>query len=125
MSQIKKCTFLLMLLSVISYVAIAQSNYRPYKVYIKEEGLKSISKEEFLKLDNITVEPKNYYYFTFTIIVAGCGKPIQYVMTKGTKIDSKVKEWVMERDSCTISLDEIKVYNNGYWVIPPIVFSVK
>lgn len=125
MSQLKRYTFLIVLLIAISLAVRSQSINRPYKVYIKEEGLKSISKEEFLKLDSVTVEPKNYYYFTFTIIVADGKGWYKYVMTKGTKIDSKVKEWVKERDSCTISLDEIKVYNNGEWRIPPVVISVQ
>ncbi|QEC66430.1 DUF4827 domain-containing protein [Panacibacter ginsenosidivorans] len=93
MMPLKKLIFLVVLLIAANCAVKSQSLNKTFKVYIKENGLKSISKEEFLKLDSVTVEPKNYYHFTFTIIVTDGKGWFQYVMTKGTKIDPKVKEW--------------------------------
>lgn len=126
MSTFKKGIFLVMFLITMSYAVVAQNKYRDCKVYIKEDGLKSISKEEFLKLDSITVEPRNYGVFQHIIIVTGGGRPLQFLSSMGTKINPKVKEWIKERDSCIVSIDEIRFWGEGGTRISaPVVISVK
>lgn len=101
---------------------VQEKNNINYKVYFKEYGLKSITKEDFLKLDSITIEPKYRGIFDYTIVVTGGGKPLQYLIKSGTKIDPKVREWVKERDTCSVALDELRLDGRIY---PPVVISVK
>lgn len=125
MKLVRPLLVIVLFLSFYSVTSQENDGY-DYKVYLKEYRLKSISKEEFLKLDSITIEPKSYRDFRYTIIVTGSGKPLQFITRYGTKIDDKVKEWVKERDTSIVAIDEIMFFGKGgARIYPPIVISVK
>ena len=96
-------------------------------MFIKEPGLKSISKEEFFKVDSLTIIPSTYKIYEYTLIISGAGKTPKYVIWKGSKLKPELKEWVKDCDSCVVSIDEIKVLDNegNKLMLPSFGFSVK
>lgn len=89
----------------------------------------SITKEEFLKLDSLIIDPKDSRWFEYTIVITGKRKNLEFRQSKGPviKLDSQIKQWVKETDDCVISIDEVRVlwFKEGDKRYPPVMIFIK
>ncbi len=95
--------------------------------YLVKPGLKTMTREQFLKADTLCLTCNNCKVYSFTIVVTGPAKPplFCYRQVVNNKILEDIRNAVMSSDSATVTIDEIRIIENGKMKdLPPFSFIV-